>query len=426
MPHRPTGLALNQAGDRLYVTTLDPEGSVYVIDAEAQRVVSVLRAGHTTAAPVLSGDERTLYVLNRFDNDLSVLDLESGRELRRVPLGPEPAAAALSPDGKLLIVADRRAEGPATAAYVAARVRLIDTERTETVATIDLPNGAVGVRGIAVSPDGRYAFVTHILARNHVPATHLDEGWLTAAGVSVIDLRRRELLAAVALDQVGRGAALPWGAACSPDGKKLYVALAGVHELATVDLPELIGRLRDFAAQPPPSPKSSYAYAAADEPHTNLNFLLGVLERTRLPGKGPRSLLLRGGRLFAAMYFDGAVASVELADPAKIAKIALGDQPPMNEVRRGEMLFNDATMAFQGWQACATCHPDGRTDGLNWDLTNDGIGNTKNVRSLLFASQTAPLTTRFVSGIYGRKIMQWRNMLRPAEPGQPGVRHRLG
>jgi cytochrome c peroxidase len=54
------------------------------------------------------------------------------------------------------------------------------------------------------------------------------------------------------------------------------------------------------------------------------------------------------------------------------------------------MLFHDASLCFQGWQSCASCHPDGRADGLNWDLLNDGIGNPKNTKSLLFSHQTPP------------------------------------
>jgi len=55
------------------------------------------------------------------------------------------------------------------------------------------------------------------------------------------------------------------------------------------------------------------------------------------------------------------------------------------------MLFNDADICFQKWQSCASCHSDdGRVDGLNWDLLNDGIGNPKNVKSLLFAHKTPP------------------------------------
>jgi cytochrome c peroxidase len=53
-------------------------------------------------------------------------------------------------------------------------------------------------------------------------------------------------------------------------------------------------------------------------------------------------------------------------------------------------LFNDATICRQHWQSCASCHPDGRSDGLNWDLLNDGVGNPKNTKSVLLAHRTPP------------------------------------
>ena len=63
----------------------------------------------------------------------------------------------------------------------------------------------------------------------------------------------------------------------------------------------------------------------------------------------------------------------------------------IDSVRLGEIYFNDATYCFQGWQSCNGCHPDNaRTDGLNWDLLNDGMGNPKNCKSLLLAHETPP------------------------------------
>ena len=63
----------------------------------------------------------------------------------------------------------------------------------------------------------------------------------------------------------------------------------------------------------------------------------------------------------------------------------------MTVVRKGEALWNDATMCFQGWQSCASCHSsDARVDGLNWDLLNDGIGNPKNSKSMLLSHKTPP------------------------------------
>jgi cytochrome c peroxidase len=75
----------------------------------------------------------------------------------------------------------------------------------------------------------------------------------------------------------------------------------------------------------------------------------------------------------------------------------LGARREPSLVRQGERWFNDAGICFQGWQSCATCHSsDGRVDGLNWDLLNDGIGNPKNSRSLLWSHRTPPAMSQGV------------------------------
>jgi cytochrome c peroxidase len=71
--------------------------------------------------------------------------------------------------------------------------------------------------------------------------------------------------------------------------------------------------------------------------------------------------------------------------------VPLGPKPELTPVRKGEMHFHDAWLCFQHWQSCASCHPDARVDGLNWDLMNDGLGNPKNTRSMLYSHLTQPL-----------------------------------
>jgi YVTN family beta-propeller protein len=47
--------------------------------------------------PAVTPDGTRLYVCNRFNNDVSVIDLESGQEVTRVPAVREPIAAAVMP-----------------------------------------------------------------------------------------------------------------------------------------------------------------------------------------------------------------------------------------------------------------------------------------------------------------------------------------
>jgi cytochrome c peroxidase len=93
-----------------------------------------------------------------------------------------------------------------------------------------------------------------------------------------------------------------------------------------------------------------------------------------------------------ANYFSDVLNQVSLiATPARVESIPLDVAPQMTTARLGELYFNDATLCFQGWQACSSCHShDARVDGLNWDNLNDGIGNPKNGKSLLLGHETPP------------------------------------
>ena len=68
---------------------------------------------------------------------------------------------------------------------------------------------------------------------------------------------------------------------------------------------------------------------------------------------------------------------------------------PLNDIevpsaRRGEQLFHSANVTQFGQFSCASCHPNGGSDGLQWDLTRNGIGNFMNTRSLQGVGVTGP------------------------------------
>ena len=70
-----------------------------------------------------------------------------------------------------------------------------------------------------------------ILAHYQLPTTQLERGWMNANAVTVIDAAKPETIATVLLDDVELGAANPWAAACTADGKYLCVTHAGTQEL---------------------------------------------------------------------------------------------------------------------------------------------------------------------------------------------------
>ncbi len=391
LPVECSGLSVR--GDAAYITTNEPAGRVLVVDLKRGGAVrKTLRAGHTPMAPVLSPDGRVLYVANRFDHTVSVFHLADCTS-RVIPVIREPVALGLTPDGRFLFVANHLPcvrpflddENP----FIAAEVSVIDAKQERVIRNIELPNGSQGLRGIAISPDGRYAAVTHVLSNYTVPTIRIEGGAINKNAVSLLNVRSLEWIETVMLDDPHCGAANPWAVAFA-DARTLLVTHAGTHELSVIDFPALLERISGRGG----------ATGLYDE--NDLETMAGIRKRIALPINGPRALLALDGAAYVAGFFSDNLATVELrSSEPKVREIALLDRVtaaagPLAAARLGERYFNDATLCFEHWQSCASCHPDGRSDALYWDLLNDGVGNTKNTKSLLGAPYTPPMMWRGV------------------------------
>ncbi|MCX7817661.1 MAG: cell surface protein [Kiritimatiellae bacterium] len=388
LPAEPAALVVSKDGARLWVAGGTGTGQVWVVETADGRLLHDWPAGHSPVALAIAPDGAQLYVCDRFGGVVRAIQTSDGTQIGQVSMPREPIACALTPDGSRLVVVNHLPAVPATAEVVALDVVILSAADLKVLATVRLPNGCSVGRGVALSPDGRFAYVTSILGRFTLPTTQLDRGWMMTAALSVVDVAAGRLVNTVLLDEIDHGAANPWGVAVSADGRWLVVAHSGTHELSVIDRAALHDRLDRVARGEAVTPVSS---TPAQVPN-DLAFLVDIRERVRLPGNSPRGVAVVGDRACAAMYFTDSLAVVPLAGPPRRpSEIRLGSsESPMSIVRRGEMLFHDAALCFQEWQSCASCHPDGRVDGLNWDLLNDGMGNPKQTKSLVLAHQTPP------------------------------------
>lgn len=386
---KPSGMALSADGSRLYVTGGQAEGVVVEIDTKKGKAVRRLKAGHWPVAPVVSPDGTRLYLCNRFKNSVSVIPLKGRGKRVEISVPREPIAAAMTANSNGLYVLNALPQNPANGGYTSCVVSVIDPEQNKVVASLTLPNGSNQLQGICFSPDGRFAYATHILARYQLPTTQLERGWMNTNAMSIIDTKSRKLVNTVLLDDVGLGAANPWGIGCTADGKSIVIAHAGTHEISVIDRERMHERLAGVAT----GEKVTHVSKSASDVPNDLSFLTGIKRRVKLPGKGPRAVAIKGSQVYVGQYYSDSVAAVNLAVQGTIKPTAkaLGNGSPMTLERKGEMLFNDAGLCFQSWQSCASCHTaEARVDALNWDLLNDGLGNPKNTKSLLLAHQTPP------------------------------------
>jgi len=435
LPGSPSGLTVSPDQAQLFVTCGAPESQVCVIVRTTWRIIKIVPVGHTAIAPVISPDGKTLYVCNRFDNEVSVIDLAAGKEVCRVGVQREPVAAALTKDGKFLLVANLLPAGQADVSYVAAVVSVIDTATRKVIKELKLPNGSASLNDIRVSPDGQYAVVTHIVGRFSRLTTHVTGGWMNANALTLIDLPTLTVHGTMLLDDSFQGAANPCGIAWSPDGATLVVTHAGTHEVSVIDFPKWLAHLPALPATYDPAKAAENEAKPSYEQPDDLSFFAASCRvRVKLPAGdlGPRAVVVVGHTAYVANYFSDTITAIDLNTTNPTAKsIVLADghvfadshqgiadghhvvedshhvvedshhvvpggqqvvADGRNMVRQGEFYFNDASLCYEGWQSCASCHPGGgRVDGLNWDLLNDGVGNPKNTKSLLLATKTSPL-----------------------------------
>ncbi len=373
----PAGLTWSADGKRIFAAE-SGTSRIAEIDPAKGEIIRRFTTGRFPRGLAVVPRRQLLLATDWGLDRLTVIDLATGVTKANIPVGRQPTAVAITKDESLAFVSNLLPATTATAPDTASEVSVIDLQTLQAKPAIRLPLGSTNARGIAISGDGRAVYVVHTLGRFNLPTTQLDRGWVNTNALTLIDVASNKITATVLLDQVMDGAADPWGVALDPSGLRMFISLAGVHQLAVLDLE----RLPEILKQAPELLVNDLAAL-----HRN-----NLIRRIDLPAQGPRGLSVSpDGKLVAiAGYFSGNVIFTD-TNGAAPAALPLGPQAAAQLARQGEAIFHDAGRCFQRWLSCASCHADARADGLNWDLLNDGLGNPKNARSLVFSDRTPPL-----------------------------------
>lgn len=360
----PSAIAMDSEGKFLYVVGGEAIGQVVCIDLTKEKVTAQSAIGHTPT-DVLCHDG-AIYIAERFSNTLRKVDAMTLETVAVVETVREPVAVTVA-DNKLYVAAHLPEEA-AVSEVIASDVGVHAASDLSPTTSIQLTNGSTGARGITSSPDGKYVYVTHTLGRYNVATTHLDRGWVYTNAVSVIEVKNQKLLASVLLDDIDLGAANPWGILCTD--KAVVTAIAGTGEIIALDANRLVRSIKG----------SDDATSIAD----TLDFAHYFKQRVDLGESGVRAVAQDGNTYIVANYYDGTVTFVDAETLSVTAEVNLATETAPSAVRLGEILWNDASMCYQQWMTCASCHPDGRSDSLNWDNLNDGMGTPKQARTMLY------------------------------------------
>ena len=378
------------SGNKVYVLEGGLAGVVKVCDQNLN-VTATIEAGHTPLDMVFVGNRG--YVANKFSSTISVINLDNNTLVDTVNVdGVQPMALTVA--GSNVYIACHLPDDPDVGSdVVAANVCILNTTNNRISKTLNIINGAGGVKGICTSPDGKTVYVAHVLARYGYPTTQLDRGWINTNAVSIIDTSSQSMVTSVLLDDVDLGAANPWAIACTEDGSKLVVSISGTNELAVVDIAKMNNKINAVKS-------GNGVVSEVSRIPDYIPFLMDCKTRIDLTGKqdgaqGARSLSIQGNTAYVGFYFSGSVDAVNLSNNS-VRNLRVVNQPQADAIREGERLFADGLTCYQQWEYCLSCHPDGRADGFNWDNLNDGLGNPKNAKSMLYSHRTPPV---MVTGI---------------------------
>ncbi len=367
----PTHAIVSRDGGTLFVSC-QHEHVVDVVDIATGEVTQRLPTDYEPAGMSLSPTGQRLFVANALSGSVTTLDVSQGKRQRSIPVGRFPRYLAATADGKRLVVGNAHSRD----------ISIIGTAASRVIETRPLGRGAQ-LRHVICTRDGRWAFVALLVGHDEMITTQMERGWINSNGIAVLDLHEPGHYRLLLLDRLLSGAANPWALAMSADEQRLYVSLAGIHQVAIIDVP---GTLKLVAATEPEE-------AQRLSQDVEIMERLGLARRVDAGGLGPRGLAVNEatGELLVANYFTDDVSLLDAETGQIKGTIPLGPRQDLTLWREGELRFNDARICYQNWNTCASCHQEDATiDSLNWDLINDGTGNPKNVKSLHEGILTPP------------------------------------
>ncbi len=406
---RPHGVAVSSDGERLAVTGRDGD-RVLLLDAATLETVETLPTGYEPLAaafrPLMARNDslggaaeaaekstlqpgegggtgsrqENLYTVNGTSGDLSILTPGRPGQSLRLRAGTSPYGLAVAADGRLLAVANRMADPGPPRRVPASEVTLVDLTRNRVTDRRKLVSAHLS-EGIALSSDGSFALVGAVRVRNLLPLTQVARGAVMNSVLVYLETKPDGRTVQFPLGDVNSYFADPSGVVLTPDDRIAFVAAGGANIVIAVDVEALQNLVQG-------SGKSEIASVGE-----NLALSAGYI-LARIPtGENPRQMVLspEGGLLYVAERLNDSIAVIDVKSLTLTGRIDLGGPKELTPERRGERVFSNASVTFQGQFSCRSCHPDGHHDGLVYDFDIDGIGrNLLETRSLRGIRDTAP------------------------------------
>ncbi len=384
---KPEGVSWIGDGPLAAVTVFQDDRVVF-FDADKGEVVHKLKVPNEPYGIVVDKAGQRAWVTHDYPGSVTEIDVKDYKVVREIKAGAFVRGIALSPDESRLYVTE----------FYTGILHAIDLKKGAVVDSWKGHSTDNLCRHVVVHPRRPKAYLSHIRSKIEV----IDGSGSIFPQVSICDLvdaskgKRRSSIGMDSYNNL-RVVTNPWEAALSPDGKRIYTVYAATNDMNISQVidddyqeMERIGNVVNVGQLPKAirvsgDGKTVYVYNTMD-------FAVGIHEASNMRLQG----------------------TVKVCEPAKTP-----------EWVRGKILFSAAQQPMTGprWIACASCHPDGLTDGRVWH-NPEGLRKTT---SFFGMAHTHPLhwsadrdeVQDFEYTIRGR-LMQGRGLI----PG--GLKPKLG
>ena len=366
-------------GQRLFVSCRRSD-EVLELTADDFEVLRRFRMRGQPTGLELSGDGDRLYVAVHAFDQVAVLDLDSGRELTRLATGRAPMSIRRSPSAEVLYVSSLLPLLAVPGSPPRNEVTVIDGERLRVRERIMLENANIG-RDLAFTRDGSLGLIAVSRPKNLIPEVQVARGWVVTNGFALVYPGSTREPIQLLVDLPNQSFADPHGIVVTPDADKFYLSCAGANTVIGVDM----AKLHDFIDGADASTLQTYAnHLGASREY--------VASRIQV-GANPTGLAVSpdGRWLYVCNRLEDTISVVDTRTDAVTRTLALGEVNADDPAIVGIQTFHSASRVFQNQFSCASCHPMGGVDGLQYDLEPDGLGqNILDNRSLRGLLGTAP------------------------------------
>ncbi len=354
------------------------QNKIILIDIKSKKILSKISIGSKPFGIVFD-EKNNLFWVTIFEDSMLLAIGINGDIIDSYKVNETPRGLAIMDDGRLLITHAMIGEISIYNSNILPLlppkiIKLHETQNKKQTISQGLPRL---LDDIAISPDGREAWLPHLLWNFDHPFQFQSTIFPSLSILSLeygkereLTKRRKHLFKQINIIQSNRRTRIvsnPHDAEFSNDGKKLYVTLAASEDLMVFDL----SRRKALNKK-----KKKTKLGNRRRGKKNQGGAKAVQIYRHIPGDNPRGLIVDNDDIYIQnamslnmVHMDtggnGSFAKVKLLDD-NFTKLVANDPLP-KDLRMGKRLFNSGNsddfkktpIAGDNWMSCQSCHLDG-------------------------------------------------------------------